>query len=61
MDDASPGRFDDVPEALKDALALVRDAARACLSAYPREAEGSGEGEVTPAAPRPAAWCRRSS
>ena len=41
MDDASPGRFDEVPEALKDALVLVRDAARACLSAYPREAEGT--------------------
>ncbi len=45
MDDASPGRFDEVPEALKDALVLVRDAARAVLSAYPREAEGSGTGE----------------
>ncbi len=45
MDDASPGRFDEVPEALKDALVLVRDAARAVLSAYPREAEGSGAGE----------------
>ena len=37
----SPGRFDLVPEALADALALVRDAARACLSAYPRESDGS--------------------
>ena len=45
MDDASPGRFDEVPEALKDALVLVRDATRAVLSAYPREAEGSGAGE----------------
>jgi ATP-dependent DNA helicase DinG len=45
MDDAAPGRFDEVPEALKDALVLVRDAARAVLSAYPREAEGSGEGD----------------
>ncbi|MGZ5401340.1 MAG: ATP-dependent DNA helicase, partial [Nocardioides sp.] len=32
-----PGRFDDVPDQLADALVLVRDAARACLSAYPRE------------------------
>ena len=48
MDDASPGRFDEVPEALKDALVLVRDAARACLSAYPREAEGAGEGRGRP-------------
>ena len=63
MDDASPGRFDEVPEALKDALVLVRDAARACLSAYPREAEGtwSDGARSTPAAPRPAGWCRRSS
>ena len=35
--DCEPGRFDTVPEALADALVLVRDAARACLSAYPRE------------------------
>ncbi|WP_432476647.1 ATP-dependent DNA helicase [Nocardioides sp. GXQ0305] len=33
------GRLDQVPEALSDALVLVRDAARACLSAYPRESE----------------------
>jgi ATP-dependent DNA helicase DinG len=45
LDDAltacSPGRLDLVPEALGDALALVRDAARACLSAYPKESDGS--------------------
>ena len=45
MDDAPPGRFDEVPERLKDALVLVRDAARAALSAYPREAEGAGSAE----------------
>ena len=39
--DSSPGRFDTVPEALADALVLVRDAARACLSAYPKEGDGS--------------------
>jgi ATP-dependent DNA helicase DinG len=44
LDDASPGRFDEVPEAIKDALVLVRDAARAVLSAYPRE-EGGGSAE----------------
>ena len=43
MDEASPGRFDEVPEGLKDALVLVRDAARAVLSAYPREPEGEKE------------------
>ncbi len=37
--EAPPGRFDVVPESLADALALVRDAARACLSAYPKETD----------------------
>ncbi len=46
MDDASPGRFDTVPEQLRDALVLVRDAARACLSAYPRDPEGSGDADA---------------
>jgi ATP-dependent DNA helicase DinG len=36
-----PGRFDEVPEALADALVLVRDAARACLSAYPKEVDSA--------------------
>ena len=39
--EAEPGRFDTVPEALADALVLVRDAARACVSAYPRESESA--------------------
>ncbi|ABL83324.1 MULTISPECIES: ATP-dependent DNA helicase [unclassified Nocardioides] len=34
--EARPGRFERVPEELSDALVLVRDAARACLSAYPK-------------------------
>ena len=33
---ADPGRFDVIPQQLADALVLVRDAARACLSAYPK-------------------------
>ncbi|HET7071409.1 MAG TPA: ATP-dependent DNA helicase [Nocardioides sp.] len=37
--ECTPGRFDEVPEVLADALVLVRDAARACLSAYPKETE----------------------
>jgi ATP-dependent DNA helicase DinG len=37
--DCLPGRFDVVPEALADALALVRNAARATLSAYPKESD----------------------
>ncbi len=32
-----PGRVDRPPEQLSDALVLVRDAARACVSAYPKE------------------------
>jgi ATP-dependent DNA helicase DinG len=38
---SSPGRFDTVPEELADALVLVRDAARACLSAYPKETDSA--------------------
>ena len=40
---ADPGRFDAIPQQLADALILVRDAARACLSAYPKQ---SSEGEA---------------
>jgi len=45
MAESEPGRFDAVPEVLADALVLVRDAARACLSAYPREKEDA-EGDA---------------
>ncbi|WP_307814310.1 ATP-dependent DNA helicase [Nocardioides baculatus] len=42
-----PGRIDQVSTQLADALVLVRDAARACLSAFPRESPGSdGEGDA---------------
>ncbi|MFC6345528.1 ATP-dependent DNA helicase, partial [Nocardioides hankookensis] len=34
------GRFDRIPEQLSDALVLVRDAARACVSAYPKNTGG---------------------
>jgi ATP-dependent DNA helicase DinG len=40
INEARPGRFDRIPEQLADALVLVRDAARACVSAYPK---GDGE------------------
>jgi ATP-dependent DNA helicase DinG len=43
--EARPGRFERVPEQLSDALALVRDAARACLSAYPK-ADASEEADA---------------
>lgn len=42
----APGRIDQVSTQLADALVLVRDAARACLSAYPRESGGDGEGDA---------------
>jgi ATP-dependent DNA helicase DinG len=41
-----PGRFDEVPDALADALVLVRDAARACLSAYPKEKDAGPGSEA---------------
>ena len=37
-DDCPPGRIDSLPEALGEALALVRDSARALLSAFPKDA-----------------------
>ena len=39
--DAPAGRFEHVPEALADALVLVRDAARACVGAFPKAESGS--------------------
>ncbi|WP_420813384.1 ATP-dependent DNA helicase [Nocardioides albidus] len=39
--DAPAGRFERVPEALADALVLVRDAARACAGAFPKAEAGS--------------------
>ncbi|CAN5424040.1 ATP-dependent DNA helicase [soil metagenome] len=41
--DARPGRFESLPTDLADALVLVRDAARACLSAYPKPSAAAGE------------------
>jgi ATP-dependent DNA helicase DinG len=38
LEATSDGRIDRMPDQLGEALASVRDAARACLSAYPREA-----------------------
>lgn len=37
------GRIERMPDQLGEALALVRDAARSCLSAYPRESLGDSE------------------
>ncbi|GAA1139503.1 ATP-dependent DNA helicase [Nocardioides aquiterrae] len=41
---ARPGRFDRIPQDLGDALVLVRDAARACLSAYPKGSDDADAG-----------------
>jgi ATP-dependent DNA helicase DinG len=41
IDAAEPGRLDVVPSELGDALALVRDAARALVSAFPKDLSGS--------------------
>lgn len=41
--DAPAGRFERLPEDLADALALVRDAARACISAFPKGEAKSGQ------------------
>ncbi len=40
LDDAGPGRVDSLPVALSDALTLVRDSARALISAFPKESGG---------------------
>ncbi|HEY0950627.1 ATP-dependent DNA helicase [Nocardioides sp.] len=45
INEARPGRFERVPEQLADALVLVRDAARACVSAYPK-ADASEEADA---------------
>jgi ATP-dependent DNA helicase DinG len=46
---ATPGRFDTMPDQLGESLLLVRDAARSCLSAYPKEAEDSADAGRTQA------------
>jgi ATP-dependent DNA helicase DinG len=44
--DCAPGRLDSLPTALADALVLVRDAARALISAFPKEASDAGEADA---------------
>ncbi len=43
VDAAQPGRIDQLSQELADALALVRDAARALISAFPKEVAGPGQ------------------
>src|SRR4051812_26586446 len=45
LDGCGPGRLDTPPTDLADALALVRDAARRVLSAFPKESAADGEGD----------------
>ena len=49
----SPGRLDSLPSSLADALALVRDASRSLLSAFPKE---SAEGESDPGRTQARGW-----
>jgi ATP-dependent DNA helicase DinG len=42
IDSHPPGRIDRIPEELADALALVRDAARALVSAFPKDPNAAG-------------------
>ncbi len=42
IDGAAPGRVDQLPVELTDALALVRDAARALVSALPKDTDDAG-------------------
>ncbi len=44
-DDCAPGRLDSLPTGLADALVLVRDAARALISAFPKESSSDGDAD----------------
>ncbi|HEX5770312.1 MAG TPA: ATP-dependent DNA helicase [Nocardioidaceae bacterium] len=46
LDDTGAGRLDKLPVVLSDALDLVRDSARALVSAFPKESPGSGQGDA---------------
>ena len=46
FDDCPPGRLDTLPTALSDALVLVRDAARALISAFPKESSDAAEADA---------------
>ncbi|MEJ7630459.1 MAG: ATP-dependent DNA helicase [Nocardioidaceae bacterium] len=41
LDDADPGRFDALPEAVASGLAMVRDAARMAMSGFPKDPPGA--------------------
>ena len=44
-DECDPGRLDSLPVQLSDALALVRDSARALISAFPKESASDGDAD----------------
>lgn len=44
IQEAAPGRVDTLPQELSDALVLVRDAARACASGFPKAGEDADAG-----------------
>ncbi|HEX6878305.1 MAG TPA: ATP-dependent DNA helicase [Nocardioidaceae bacterium] len=46
LDEAGAGRVDTLPVTLADALALVRDSARALISAFPKESGGPDSGDA---------------
>ncbi len=46
LDETDPGRIDSPPVTLSDALSLVRDSARALISAFPKESGGSDPGDA---------------
>ncbi|MGZ8743852.1 MAG: ATP-dependent DNA helicase [Nocardioides sp.] len=56
MDGRPPGRIDTVPTDLSDALELVRDAARALISAFPKESSGGDSGEPDPGRTQARGW-----
>lgn len=46
LNDTGAGRLDVLPDAIGDAVALVRDAARAVFSAIPKDGDGVGEADA---------------
>ena len=55
LEAAPPGRLDAMPDALGDALVLVRDAARALVSAFPKESAGP-DGDSDPGRTQARGW-----
>ena len=49
IEECTPGRIDALPTGLSDGLVLVRDAARALLSSFPKDGEGEADAGKTQA------------